>query len=105
MYDSIYRLKYWPRCNFQFCAYYLLDFSLLILQLLVMLSWFFTFSYVTPPAAIINLPSVTPQDCIKVSTILSWLKEIFSSVFTVKKRVCWIAHAIPDVTKSGAQIT
>lgn len=60
------------------------------------------FSYVTSPAATISLP-VRPQDCIILSSILSWLKEIFSLIFAVKKKISWIAHAVPDVTKSGTR--
>lgn len=74
----------------------------LYLQVPVMLHLFFTFSYIMPPPAIISLPA-QPHDCIILSSILRWLKEIFSSVLTVKKRVCWIAHAIPDVTKPSTQ--
>lgn len=100
MYDSIYRIKYRPQCKFQFCAYYLSDFSLLLLRYFSD-AQFFTFSYVMPLAAIISFP-LRPQDCIILSSTLSCLKEIFSSVFTVKKRICWTAHEVPDVTKSGS---
>lgn len=93
------QIKYWPWCSFQFCACHISDLSLLILTALSD-AQFFTFSYRRPPAAIISLP-VRPQDYIILSNILSWPREIFSSVFTVKKRIRWIAHAIPDVTKSA----
>lgn len=98
IYDSTYRIKYKPLCNFQFCAHYLSDFLLLLFTDFSD-AQFFTFSYVMPPAAIISFPW-RPQDYIILSSTLSCLRETFSSVFTVKKRICWTAHEVPDVTKS-----
>lgn len=44
--------------------------------------------------------SMKTSDYIILSSTLSCLRETFSSVFTVKKRICWTAHEVPDVTKS-----
>lgn len=95
-----FRIKYRPLCNFQFCPYYLLNFSLLLFTDFSD-AQFFTFSSVMPPAAIISFPWRL-QDYIILSSTLSHLKEIFSSVFTEKKGICWTAHGVPDVTKSGS---